>query len=239
MMKKIFYAFAAVAAALTSCTMERLVTLDHPVSVDMEPDPVTREIPVQFFDLKGATCDAASLTSYINWDADVLLFASGYDRAEWLTETLALAGYEYSVITSEKDDLCLAAAISIPAEIKTVVLSDCTSPYVVLGNNRILLSALSGEGEAELLDETYVPYSEYGWLYAVRLEAESSVFKKAAFTDCYKAQWGEQFIWEGRTNFLYASPGTWNSVRRLVTGRFAGIPSPVYSFNIVSEEEAI
>lgn len=238
-MKKIFFSFAAIAVAFVSCTKEKAVTIDHPVSVDMEPDAVVNEFPVQFFDLTGASCEDETLKSYLDKEADVLLFTAPFERAAWIQATLEATGYEFNVISVKEENMCIAAASAVPAGMKTVQTGSHMSPCLSLGKTRLVVSVLSAEQELQLLNETYVQHSEYGWVYAVRLGAASKTFAGAAFTDCYLAQWGEKFLWEGRRNFLYASPGCWNNVRKLDVTRFAGLPSPVYSFNIVSEEDAI
>lgn len=239
-MKKLLYFATAFAVVLTSCYKEKPVTLDHPVSVDMEGDARQREYPVQFFDLDGAACDGDAFLSYLDPEADLFLAMAPYDWSAWFSSVLPEQEYfNYVVISDEEDDLCYAIATSAHIDLKTIVMDTQNVPYAILGNRRLVLSALSStDRENELLEATYVIQPEYGWLYAARLGKESDTFRKAAFTDCYKAQWGEKFLWEGRTDYLYAGPGIWNNVKQIRIDRFADIPNPVYSFKVISEEDA-
>lgn len=238
-MKKLLFWAAAFAALLTSCNKEKPVVINHPVGVDMEGDALQKEYAVQFFDLAGSSCDGGTFKSYIDADASLLLVVAPYDRAAWFaTELPGMDYFNYMMLSNEAYNLCYVIATSAHVDLKTINLNRQNVPYVILGKSRLVLSALSAVEEDELLSETYALQPEFGWLYAVRLSAASATFAKAAFTDCYKAQWGDKFLWDGRTDYLYASPGIWNNVKQIRIDRFADIPNPVYSFKVISEEDA-
>lgn len=251
-MKKLLTVLMLLSMLLASCMKEKPITIDHPVSVDVEPNANYLAYYTQFIDLTDSKAESVTeLKGQLEQTSpDIALFIVPNDYMEQDIELVFrqlasdLSYHEFnaishngvwSIVIADKQGRQLPSL-----GVKTFEFgNERYIQYIPMGSKMVVLAQLTTEEEKDMVLETYTIQPEFYWIYTVRLEGESDTFTKAAFTDCYRAQWGEEYLWEARNNFIYTSPGAWNYISNLQIIRPAAIQIPEYLFTLNVEEDAL
>lgn len=223
-MKKILSITLCISLFL-SCTKEKEVTFNHPVSADVEMGLETTSLSAEWLSGEsGSTLGAkigASKAGVIlcmvpdNFEGDAAAwFASklpSWSNAENSVGILSNGKYLFimadpSVVVSALDNLVCATA----------------------GEFQIYLGSPTDAQIPQILSSTWYGAESSRVLYAFDLAGKSKVLEEATFADCLSAQLGTDA--QKRSRFLYTSAGTWNFLSAIKES------SDCISFTINAEE---
>lgn len=219
-MKKILTAIMA-SALMLSCGKIVQVSVDHPVSVDVEPDERSAAMDAAWIDVAGNDLARNALDSYMkDFDGGMAIcmadasFAGG--AAAWFSAHKAAWG-ENSVIC-ECGDRCIFATAAKGVALSAIKVNEKDVIELASGDFHIYAACLQTADVTSMLETTWYKGASERVIYILQADDMPVMLQDATFTECLRGQFGAAALPKGWNDYLYTSAGTWNCLSGLSCG---------------------
>lgn len=217
--------------ALVSCTKEKEVTYDHPVSAEFGANTVHKTDAVLYADFSVRTGSEIKEAIKAN-PSDLLLLQlpSSIDEVaveEWLESVRVECGYlSASVVTDAAVSFAALSNLGT-ASFDSYQMFDSKALQVKYGDYYFLVADPTPD-DVEYMSTNIAKISDDNVIFFLQLDAPSEKIEGMVFTDCIDAQYGPE-AFPDRTDYVYAGPGVWN--------RMGAISLDPVRFTIFSREK--
>lgn len=217
--------------ALVSCTKEKEVTYDHPVSAEFGANTVHKTDAVLYADFSARAGSEIKEAIKAN-PSDLLLLQlpSSIDEVaveEWLESVRVECGYlSASVVTDAAVSFAALSNLGT-ASFDSYQMFDSKALQVKYGDYYFLVADPTSD-DVEYMSTNIAKTSDDNVIFFLQLDAPSEEIEGMVFTDCIDAQYGPE-AFPDRTDYVYAGPGVWN--------RMGAISLDPVRFTIFSREK--
>lgn len=230
MMKKLVVISCAL-LALVSCTKDKEVTYDHPVSAEFGANTVHKTDAILYADFSDKTGDEIKETIKAN-PSDLILLQlpssiDAVDAGEWIESVRAEYGYSSASVVSEGAVAFAALSNLNTASFDFYQMSESKALQVKYGDYYFLVADPTAD-DVKYVSTNIAKTSDNNVIFFFQLDAPSEEIEGMVFTDCIDAQYGPE-AFPDRTDYVYAGPGVWNKMGAISL-------NPV-RFTIFSEEK--
>lgn len=220
-MRKSLYMIAAVAVLLVSCSKEKEITIDHPVSAEFGQDmPAPSVMSVLYLDTRGKANTGDEIkAAAVAAQPELFLVAGdgtidGMAAAEWIAGNCEAWGHEVTYAadgcmgSSSREDIYFEAMEALPSGRRNLLAET--------GGYAFVIGDVTEDDSRRLADMIVHGTLKRSWI--IILPQRCGILSDYTFTDCLVAQSG-QHEEEGavRDLFIYASQGVWSNMSAITT----------------------